>query len=502
MDVFLKFFYEFFITMLRNIAQLFVDLWNNIVAVFNVVRYAEIFESYSKDFNAWAWVCAILTLVLLLAVIVLIIWLIVIAIRRHIKYRKKNIDKTELLDTVDELNSKVLKLMNENEKLLALKVAQLGVRPGEDENALMQPDENSRFVKLTAVDNFYLTAPYELADEQNYTLTDLVTNFRNYAANRLKLYYEEEIIRLFIAGMGTSRIIILEGISGTGKTSLPYAFGKFCKYDSAIIPVQPSWRDKAELIGYFNEFTKKFNETDFFKSLYDATYRENVGLIVLDEMNLARIEYYFAEILSVLEMPDRSDWKIDVVPDTWPSDPKHLNKGKLLMPTNIWFVGTANNDDSTFTITDKIYDRATPIAINTKGVPFEAPEAEPIEIEETYLEALFIKAKADYPISQELLDKFDELDNFVITNFRLAFGNRILKQMKDFVPIYVACGGSEIDGIDFILTYKILRKFEGLNIAFAVDNLKKLVSLLDKLFGRRNMRQAKEYIKRLIDQAM
>ena len=141
------------------------------------------------------------------------------------------------------------------------------------------------------------------------------------------MFYPISTIRYFISGMATSKIIILEGISGTGKTSLPYAMGKFLKYDTSIIPVQPSWRDKSELVGYFNEFTKRFNETDFLKALYEATYREDVGLIVLDEMNLARVEYYFAEILSLLEMPSRSEWTVDVVRDTWDSDRIHLSGG-------------------------------------------------------------------------------------------------------------------------------------------------------------------------------
>ena len=79
--------------------------------------------------------------------------------------------------------------------------------------------------------------------------------------------------------------------------------GKFLITIHLLSPVQPSWRDRAEMIGYLNEFTK-FNETDFLKAIYEATYRTDINFIVLDEMNLARIEYYFADFLSVLEMPN------------------------------------------------------------------------------------------------------------------------------------------------------------------------------------------------------
>ena len=83
-----------------------------------------------------------------------------------------------------------------------------------------------------------------------------------------------------------------------------------------------------------------------------------------------------------------------------------------------------------------------------------------------------------------MLEKFNQLDNFVIKKFKLAFGNRILKQLETFVPVYVACGGKESDGFDFIFANKILKKFESLNIAFLKDELKELSAFLDKTYGK------------------
>jgi radical SAM superfamily enzyme len=92
-------------------------------------------------------------------------------------------------------------------------------------------------------------------------------------------------------------LIILQGISGTGKTSLAYAFGKMIKNEATIASVQPSWRDSSELFGYFNEFTKRFNETEVLAKMYEASYKDDVFITVLDEMNISRVEYYFAEML-------------------------------------------------------------------------------------------------------------------------------------------------------------------------------------------------------------
>ena len=122
------------------------------------------------------------------------------------------------------------------------------------------------------------------------------------------------MIRLFISSLSATKLVILQGISGTGKTSLAYAWGKFIKNDAIIASVQPSWRDRTELFGYFNEFTKKFNETDVLRGLYLAGYTDDVYVTVLDEMNIARVEYYFAEMLSILEMPSRDEWIVELVP--------------------------------------------------------------------------------------------------------------------------------------------------------------------------------------------
>ena len=321
--------------------------------------------------------------------------------------------------------------------------------------------------------------------------------FRNFACSRLRLFYEIRVIRLFFAAFSTTRLIILQGISGTGKTSLPYAIGQFLRNPATIASVQPSWRDRTELFGYFNEFTKRFNETEVLKKMYEATMNEDIYLTVLDEMNIARVEYYFAEMLSILEMPTRESWIVDLVPSGWPSDPKHVEKGRFRLPENMWFIGTANNDDSTFAISDKVYDRAIPININTKGVAFDAPDTDYLSISYKHLEDMFREAQDKYKVSEETLKKLDILDDYVIKHFRLAFGNRIVKQLKEFVPAYIACGGTEIDGIDYVLCNKILRKFESLNLGFIKDEIDGLVVYLEKLFGKTNMEESKEYLARL-----
>ena len=242
---------------------------------------------------------------------------------------------------------------------------------------------------------------------------------------------------------------------------------------------------------------KKFNETEMLKEMYTAGYCDEIYTVILDEMNLSRVEYYFAEMLSILEMPNRDEWVIELVPNSWKTDPKNIIGGKLKVPANMWYIGTINNDDSTFAVTDKVYDRAMPIDINDKGVPFDPIDTEAQDINFSYLDNLFRKAMEENPISQSTLDKIEQMDNYVIQHFRIAFGNRIVAHMKKFVPVYVACGGTEVDGVDYFIAKKILRKFEQLNIAYIRDEIDPYIDFLDKTFGKNKMKECTEYLLRL-----
>ncbi len=477
----------------------FVTPWSKVGG--NFQHYHTIFYTYYQSFGFWGWFFFILFALLLLAAVGGLVFLIVIGLRKYVKFYRKELDKDALREQVDRLNYELYQAVAEKDRILGLQVNALGLKNPEldKKNAQDVVDEvSSRFPKLTWVDHQYADFDATIPDIPDFTLEELCNRFRLFAASQLHLYYTVDTIRQLFAGMATSKLMILEGISGTGKTSMAYALGKFFQYDANICSVQPSWKDRSELIGYYNEFTKKFNETEFLRALYTATYRKDINIIVLDEMNLARIEYYFAEFLSVMEMPNINEWNIELINTYSNDDPKNVHNGKMLIPQNVQFFGTANNDDSTFTISDKVYDRAISLFFDNKGIAFDAEFTDPVKLSYDQFHQLCINAWNDYPISDAILDKFGELDNFVIAKFKLAFGNRILKQMKSFVPAYVACGGTEIDAVDFIFTNKILKKFESLNVAFLRDELGELNLKLDELFGEGTFKMAHKYINNLL----
>lgn len=541
MSAFLKFAYEVLSQVVYNLVtwvaafiRLFITGW---------VQYFLIFKTYFPTLNILAKILSVLLMLLLLAIPVVIIILLIRRIILHHQLKADSTDNATLYREIGRLNKQVLDLMEEKNNILALKVNAMGgveripymgasaltedtipslenvtgneipsgrameaMAGNTDPNkaplvrAVIEGKEDTnvahRFPKLSLVDVKYKDFQPPQYDNE-ISLQEFTEGYRMFAASQMGLYYTPEIVRRFVAGMAASKLLILEGISGTGKTSLPYSFSRYMDNPATIISVQPSFRDRSELLGYFNEFSKKFNETEFLRALYEANYNQTPTLIVLDEMNLARIEYYFAEMLSVLEMPSKDEWILDLVPTAWKGDPYKMDNGKIHVADSTWFIGTANNDDSTFTITDKVYDRAMPIELNERADEFECEMYPSCDVTAEHLEYMFQKAKEDYPISEELMEKMQKLDSYLITRFKLAFGNRIMKQLYDFIPVYVACGGTELGGMDYIIARKVLKKFESMNVSFVRDEITGLISYIDKTFGEDGMPDSKEYLRRI-----
>ena len=493
MDSYGKFFVDFLTPFFEGLISIFKSIFNGIIEMLNIIKYGEIVSNYKDNVNIVFIIIAIICLVLLISLFVFIVYYIV---KKIIKVVRKSHEQDSLLEEVEKLNYDMIKLKQENDKLMLMANGDAEFdENGNPKNKLGKGE--SRFFKLTAIDKLWENKKLDKPFENNLSLEDICERFRNYAASELGLYYTPELIKLFISAFSSSRLIILQGISGTGKTSLAYAFGSFLGNDSVIAPVQPSWRDRTELFGYFNEFTKRFNETELLSKMYEATYNDRIYVTILDEMNIARVEYYFAEMLSIMEMPTKKEWVVNLVASPWENDPKKIVNGNFTLPGNMWYIGTINNDDSTFMVTDKVYDRAMPIDINVKCAKFDAPKTGPINISDEYFESLFEEAYKKYPVSSEILTKLDELDQYIIEHFRISFGNRIMRQIEEFVPTYVACGGKEIDAIDYLVASKILRKFEQLNLAFIKNEFDEFINYLNVNFGKENMTKCKDFIIRL-----
>lgn len=359
----------------------------------------------------------------------------------------------------------------------------------------------SRFPTLTYIDEMNPVLN-RVKCNPNLTLESICYNFRLFAANELHLYYSYQDIRSFIASLACSRIILLQGMSGTGKTSLPVAFGKFISNTTVVVPVQPTWKERSDLLGYYNEFTGKFSETPLLSAIYKAGTSDSIGLIVLDEVNIARVEYYFAEFLSLLELPDQNSRILQVASSGMEKDPKRMSNGALLLPENVWFIGTANNDDSTFAISDKVYDRASVLDLDKRAAPFRAEgEYSKENISLQRLVRLNKEALRRYELTERDLRKINEMDKFLREAFQVSFGNRIMKQIKVFVPTYVACGGTSNEALDVILAKKVLRKLSSCNPVLVKSRVNELTDLIISLFGAEGAPECLAAIKRISDNA-
>ena len=192
----------------------------------------------------------------------------------------------------------------------------------------------------------------EFADELRHRIVN---------ATDEKLYYPKQVVRLFIGGLAMSQLHILTGISGTGKTSLAIAFAEAVGGEIKVVPVQAGWRDHNDLLGHYNAFERKYYESECLQAIYRAATpacANRINVVLLDEMNLSHPEQYFSKFLSALEVT-QSKRGIELTETAASRPPKQLRDGRILtIPENLWFIGTANNDETTKGFADKTIDRA------------------------------------------------------------------------------------------------------------------------------------------------
>ena len=355
------------------------------------------------------------------------------------------------------------------------------------------------FKNLVSIDNQNLSVG-RISDSEGITLKFLLDNLQGYLATKEHLYYNKRELAQFIAGLNASKFIILEGVSGTGKSSLPRYFAKFIGEEAYFEAIQVTYKEKSDLLGFYNELTGRYNETPFLENLYRASYESaRVNLVVLDEMNISRVEYYFADFLSVMEFPE-TDRRISLMllPDDYDA-PENLEKGQLILTPNTYFIGTANKDDSTFTITDKVIDRAIVIDFeNTqKELKFDE-EFNPIALSYEKLHELFKEASENYKFNETERNKFLKVLDFMSSELDITIGNRIIRQLDEMVPIYLAMGLSSLDCLDAIFSSKILRKLESRYDSSLRNGLTRLIKMLENEFGLESFAVSKALINKYL----
>ena len=339
-----------------------------------------------------------------------------------------------------------------------------------------QEDHRNPMTALTSLDEkeelqaeARTTTPFGRATP---TLKDFAIDLRHriaYGVEGRTLYYAERDVRAFLGGLAMTRLVLLQGISGTGKTSLPLAFRSAVGGDIEIVEVQAGWRDRQDLVGYYNAFHRHYYATNFLQALYRAgtpACRDRLFLMVLDEINLSRPEQFFADFLSALEQP-MDKRRLTLVNDPVTNAPKLMVDGRHLpIPPNVWFIGTANHDESTAEFADKTYDRAhvmemprkteaAHFTVDTKG---QRNSISYKQLEDAF-EAAAISRKTAIDSATTWLRKAPFADDLQ-QRFRVGWGNRLEHQLARYLPVVVDSGGTVGEAMDHLLVTKVLRKLK------------------------------------------
>ncbi|WP_212637843.1 hypothetical protein [Desulfocicer vacuolatum] len=297
----------------------------------------------------------------------------------------------------------------------------------------------------------------------------MLQNFKQSLRND-KLFFHDRVINAFHTSLkcvGINPLTVLAGISGTGKTLLPIKYAQFMGMHQLILSVQPRWDSPQDMFGFYNYLENRYKATDLSRALvrmdeYNSfgdvggTSKDRMLMVLMDEMNLARTEYYFSEFLSKLELRreirDFSDFsdrqKGEIVLDVGPG---LKEMSRLWVGSNVLFVGTMNEDESTLSLSDKVLDRSNvlrfgkPEKVNPQDYYFiDVPDAGGFLPHDLWQNHWIKKYDAIFPWTDKVGVWTDEI-NKALHKVSRAFGFRTESAIKAYVANYPESG--EIEGV-------------------------------------------------------
>lgn len=324
------------------------------------------------------------------------------------------------------------------------------------------------------------------------------------------LEYPSRTLRAFHTAMKvneTTQMAVLAGISGTGKSQLPRQYAAGMGIGFLQVPVQPRWDSPQDLMGFYNYIEGKFRPTDMARALWALDEHNNedaisdrMMMILLDEMNLARVEYYFSDFLSRLESRpeagavtdnnERKDAEIEL------EIPKMINPPRIFPGYNLLFAGTMNEDESTQSLSDKVVDRANILRF---AAPKKIKEAQTVGTVEPTL-ALSRRTWQGWvrPITNadrrgnatQQVEKLVEL----MKAFKRPFGHRLGRAMIAYVANYPEVEGARAfeDAIADQIEMRLLPKLRGIEVELATAEFSRLVGLVRDEFGDDKLAEAIE----------
>jgi 5-methylcytosine-specific restriction endonuclease McrBC GTP-binding regulatory subunit McrB len=303
------------------------------------------------------------------------------------------------------------------------------------------------------------------------------------------LFYCQEVLSRYYLSLKTKPFVILSGISGTGKTKIAQLFAEYiCQTEEekgkkkriAFISVRPDWTDNRGLLGYYNVLDERYHTTRLLELLLDASGEPaKPFFVILDEMNLAKVEHYFSDFLSILESRTSNNPKGEAIP-LHPLKKVHAVNGReipkeIYVPANVFFSGTVNVDESTYMFSPKVLDRANVIEFNE--VDLRAYAGESVSQQKNFsllngnaLEKFFALSdisefcsKSDYlDLNSDARQYVNDISD-ILKQYNLHFGYRVANELGRFVNLALQEVDKSCldDAFDIQVLQKILPKMHG-----------------------------------------
>jgi hypothetical protein len=346
--------------------------------------------------------------------------------------------------------------------------------------------------------------------DENQALLDLQDSLRTQG-----FLFSERVINAFHTSLKCSSInplTVLAGVSGTGKTLLPIKYAQMMGMHSLIIAVQPRWDSPQDLFGFYNYLEKQYKATDLsralirmdaynysgeeFSMLNNTRAPDRMLLVLMDEMNLARTEYYFSDFLSKLEIgrlvtnPDNDSDReeAEIALDTGPGTSERF---RIWIGSNVLFVGTMNEDETTQSLSDKVMDRANVLRFGKpdKMEPLDRDAAQEEITSEGYLtmqqwqEWLVPQYEPNQPWHNEIINWTERL-NEALDRIGRPFGWRVRKVIRLYVANYPGVLGQNRYKLAFAdqVEQKIMPKLRGIDLndsASVLDEISQVIADLD-----------------------
>lgn len=317
------------------------------------------------------------------------------------------------------------------------------------------------------------------------TINEKVAAIKSYIAAR-GFNYEGDLIENFYLSLKSKPFVILAGTSGTGKTRLVKLFAEAIGAKMQLVPVRPDWSDSSDLFGH-NGLSGEFHPGAIIDFIKQAEWDKSTPyFLCLDEMNLARVEYYLSDFLSIIETRDRKEngaIETDALLDSSYFQTREAREkyGKVYIPENLYIIGTVNMDETTFPFSKKVLDRANTIEfsfVNLMAKVAVDGQAVAQKLDNSFLKTdyLYLRDCDDEDLIDTVCFNLEEL-NQILVKANLHVGYRV----RDEISFYIM-NNKKSDLLDFDTAFdheimqKILPRVQGSSSA--------IKTVLSELFAK------------------